>query len=59
MGLKNVIPRLDCLGLIEAHTWEMLSARSMTIPRLDCLGLIEASEAKMRSIGKPVVDSEA
>ena len=38
------IPRLDCLGLIEAaaHVCVPLSSAGR-IPRLDCLGLIEAS----------------
>ena len=39
----DLIPRLDCLGLIEAHTTRTNSRFFLCqIPRLDCLGLIEA-----------------
>ena len=44
------IPRLDCLGLIEAsHAFScpVLFARYNEIPRLDCLGLIEASRGHL------------
>ena len=38
-----MIPRLDCLGLIEARIRGLVRERDGTgIPRLDCLGLIEA-----------------
>ena len=36
------IPRLDCLGLIEAVQGNSSARKSDRIPRLDCLGLIEA-----------------
>ena len=36
------IPRLDCLGLIEAMSLRAHRFRVRWIPRLDCLGLIEA-----------------
>ena len=37
------IPRLDCLGLIEARIASANERRQEhQIPRLDCLGLIEA-----------------
>ena len=41
--ISGEIPRLDCLGLIEAWGSEINSAQELQIPRLDCLGLIEAS----------------
>ena len=41
--LKLAIPRLDCLGLIEARSAGIWSRAFFAIPRLDCLGLIEAS----------------
>ena len=38
-----VIPRLDCLGLIEARARARKHLPDApSIPRLDCLGLIEA-----------------
>ena len=36
------IPRLDCLGLIEASVVPVTERAALKIPRLDCLGLIEA-----------------
>ena len=39
------IPRLDCLGLIEAVMRRGLGGLGGLIPRLDCLGLIEAGNA--------------
>ena len=37
------IPRLDCLGLIEATGTDTDATVPSMIPRLDCLGLIEAA----------------
>ena len=37
------IPRLDCLGLIEAVNKASSTWALRKIPRLDCLGLIEAA----------------
>ena len=39
---QHQIPRLDCLGLIEALLLSSTSSGMFQIPRLDCLGLIEA-----------------
>ena len=40
----TAIPRLDCLGLIEAKILGCKVVYQVLIPRLDCLGLIEASQ---------------
>ena len=41
-----MIPRRDCLGLIEAaNNLYVASADKIVIPRRDCLGLIEAFHA--------------
>ena len=42
LGGQTPIPRLDCLGLIEASSSSRDCLNGRTIPRLDCLGLIEA-----------------
>ena len=52
-----MIPRLDCLGLIEALAAGFSCRSSASIPRLDCLGLIEA--ALLRSFEHSFQDSEA
>ena len=41
--VAGMIPRLDCLGLIEAGALVAHATVSEEIPRLDCLGLIEAT----------------
>ena len=45
------IPRLDCLGLIEACSCGHFRTACLAIPRLDCLGLIEAAEHSIESVG--------
>ena len=53
-----LIPRLDCLGLIEARWYRNNVAVGKLIPRLDCLGLIEAAEI-VTGILRATTDSEA
>ena len=48
-----MIPRLDCLGLIEGVK-RLLAGTAIgvwLIPRLDCLGLIEGASGMRRSRG--------
>ena len=47
MTLTSAIPRLDCLGLIEASCRVASDPPASEIPRLDCLGLIEAVEVEL------------
>ena len=44
-AVSKLIPRLDCLGLIEADLDDLDRCTEDGIPRLDCLGLIEAHVA--------------
>ena len=47
-GLIFLIPRRDCLGLIEAtSTANDVQPRQTQIPRRDCLGLIEAGTPRV------------
>ena len=56
--MGNTIPRLDCLGLIEARLFPSPPVPDTLIPRLDCLGLIEAMLVRyLHSID--ALDSEA
>ena len=61
LGVR-VIPRLDCLGLIEAVVLlhdQHLAVVSVKIPRLDCLGLIEARHGGITPPRNACLDSEA
>ena len=51
MRFSASIPRLDCLGLIEAGVPPRAVRVSVLIPRLDCLGLIEAWPGALASSG--------
>ena len=53
------IPRLDCLGLIEAGVRHLTNGTYTGIPRLDCLGLIEAWRKRPLPRAAFRTDSEA
>ena len=48
------IPRLDCLGLIEAALVTVEVLPYAWIPRLDCLGLIEARRSSVLLLVVPM-----
>ena len=58
LDFSRVIPRLDCLGLIEGPPCPA-SCEASTIPRLDCLGLIEGLPFALEEGLVSAPDSEA